>query len=272
MIVTCPSCETKFNLPDAQVQPGAQLRCSVCKYVFGIPDAAGRMPGQVDDAGAPRIDDRGDSDMFDDADSGTAPDGAGEADGLNLEGVAAAAPRRRGSRKGLIIGLVVLLLVGAGAGSWFMFGERIKAFLPFAQSTPVPSKDFVSKITLRGVRQYSINNEKLNTISVIEGKAVNGFTEARELIKVEAALYDKDGKVLDSKQQMAGTSVSLFQLQVLGEKELEQALGNRIEILSNNTNVQPGGEVPFMIVFYKPVEGAAEFGVKVIDAKVPPKK
>jgi len=85
-------------------------------------------------------------------------------------------------------------------------------------------------------------------------------------------LFDKDGKLLDKKQQMAGTSVSLFQLQVLGEKELEQALGNRIEILSNNTNVPLNGEVPFMIVFYKPAETVTEFGVTVVEAKAPPKK
>jgi translation elongation factor EF-G len=61
----------------------------------------------------------------------------------------------------------------------------------------------------------------------------------------------------------------LFQLQVLGEQDIEQALANKIDIMATNTNVLPGGEVPFMVVFYSPPDNAAEFGVKVIDAKVP---
>ena len=40
MIVTCPNCSTKFNLPDANATPGAKLRCSVCKHVFPLPETA----------------------------------------------------------------------------------------------------------------------------------------------------------------------------------------------------------------------------------------
>lgn len=132
--------------------------------------------------------------------------------------------------------------------------------------------DLVSLIALRGMRQYNVSNEKLGNLSVIEGKAVNGFAEPRELIRIEAALYDAEGKTLVSKQQLAGGRVSLFQLQMLGEQELEQALTSKIDIMSNNTNVAPGGEVPFMVVFYNPPDNAAEYGVKIIDARIPPKK
>ena len=130
--------------------------------------------------------------------------------------------------------------------------------------------DLVKNIALRGVRQYNISNEKLGNISVVEGKVVNGFNQPRELIRIEASLYDAAGNALVSKQQLAGTSLSLFQLQVLGEQELEQALANKIDIMATNTNVLPGGEVPFMVVFYSPPDNAAEYGVKVIDARIPP--
>ena len=288
MIVTCPNCDTRFNLPDELARPNAQLRCSVCKHVFGIPDTLGHMPGQLEQDQAP-AEEQYDEPAFEEAPQ-RAPmheeaqgeetedfGAAGADEGLSLDGDFGSRRRRPAgkSRKGCLIALIILiLLAGGGVAAWMFAGDMIKPYLPFSlgSSSAAPTKDLVSKITLRGVRQYSITNEKLGPLSVIEGKAVNGFDEPRELIRVEAALYDKDGKVLDSKQQMAGTSVSLFQLQVLGEKELEQALGNRIEILSNNTNVPPGGEVPFMIVFYKLSGSATEFGVKVTEAKVPPKK
>ena len=44
-------------------------------------------------------------------------------------------------------------------------------------------------------------------------------------------------------------------------------LNNKVELLANNTNIPPGGEVPFMILFYDPPENVAEFGVKIVDVK-----
>lgn len=251
MIVTCPNCGTKFNLPEEMARPGAKLRCSVCKFVFKLPDDAFppeeslRMDAPQRKAYSP------------DPDSTSSP-----------------APRRekaKRSHKGLFITLFLLVLAsGAAYGIWnhtTLLDSLKELMTPGPEQNPT---DLVRLIALRGVRQYNINNEKIGNISVIEGKTVNGFPEPRELIRVEASLYDAAGNVLVSKQQLAGTSVSLFQLQVLGEQELEQALANKIDILTNNTNVAPGAEVPFMVVFYNPPDNAAEFGVKVIDARVPP--
>src|SRR5512145_1974522 len=37
MIVECPSCQTKYSLPDDRIGPdGANVRCSVCKHVFHV--------------------------------------------------------------------------------------------------------------------------------------------------------------------------------------------------------------------------------------------
>ena len=160
-------------------------------------------------------------------------------------------------------------------GTWWawtytpLFDTVKEMIAPPKKQDPVA---LVKNIALRGVRQYNISNEKLGNISVVEGKVVNGFNQPRELIRIEASLYDSAGNALVSKQQLAGTSLSLFQLQVLGEQDIEQALANKIDIMATNTNVLPGGEVPFMVVFYSPPDNAAEFGVKVIDARIPPEK
>ena len=37
MEVKCPHCDSRFNLPDSVVKPGAKLRCSVCQSVFTLP-------------------------------------------------------------------------------------------------------------------------------------------------------------------------------------------------------------------------------------------
>lgn len=246
MIVICPNCKTKFNLPDEVAKPGAKLRCSICKFTFSL---NGDAPKQS--SPSPEIPSL--EDMVEQS-----PD-TGEDSQSFLK------------RKGIVL-FILLLLVAGGAGYavWTLtpIAETIHALLTPEQK--VNPADLVKHIALRGVRQYNVNNEKIGNISVIEGKTVNGFPEPRELIRVEAALYDASGNLLVSKNQFAGTSVSLFQLRVLGDQELEQALANKIDILTNNTNVQPGGEVPFMIIFYAPPDKATEFGVKVIDVRVPP--
>ena len=255
MIVICPHCSTRFNLPDSQLKPGAKLRCSVCKHVFEAP-----LP-EPDFSTAPP--------SLDGLLEGGPSDGSSSMH-LDFENSPPEkAPKKKGGGLKFVLLLIILGLLGGGGYAAWMF-KPWERFFP--AEAPKPAEDLISLIALRGVRQYTINNEKVGPLSIIEGKTVNGFNAPRELMRVEAALYDKDGKMLVSKQQLAGTSVSLFQLQVLGEQELEQALGSKIDVLTYNTNVAPGGEVPFMIVFYKPPDAAAEFGVKVVDARLPPEK
>ncbi len=162
-----------------------------------------------------------------------------------------------------IFGLVAALL--AGGGTWYWMGMEKQ------EAAPQDVDKRVELLTMRNVRQYNVPNEKVGKVFVIEGKAVNEFPEPKELIELEGALYDKDKKPLAVKRQLAGTQLSLFQLQVLSEKEMESFLNSKIELLSNNTNVPPGGEVPFMILFYAPPDNVAEFGVKIVDAKDIPK-
>lgn len=130
----------------------------------------------------------------------------------------------------------------------------------------------VKDIVLQNVRQYYVTNEKAGQLFVIEGKAVNNFKSQKEMIKLEAALFDEKGAVLISKDILGGNSVSLFQLQVMTKQELESALSSQVGVLTNNTNLAPGAETPFMIVFFDPPEAVKEFGVKVVDAKDPPGK
>lgn len=47
MIVTCPSCETKFEIPDDKYRPGRKARCSNCGNVFVLPDMAEDVPPVV---------------------------------------------------------------------------------------------------------------------------------------------------------------------------------------------------------------------------------
>ena len=239
MEIVCPSCSSKFNLPDTAVRLGAKLRCSVCKTVFPLSDMA---PQESEDIA------RGKRPPY--------------------EPLRMAKPMR--SKKILFFCLAALVILGGAAGGglwWHIKGKAGNIAATHSGSIPLAQK--VEKLTMRNVRQYYVINEKIGTISVIEGKVVNGFSAPKELIEVEAALYGQDKSPLVSKKQFAGTLLSLFQLQVLGEKELESFINNKLEVLTNNTNIPPGGEVPFMVFFYNPPPTVMEFGVKIVDVRDP---
>ncbi|MDL2306436.1 zinc-ribbon domain-containing protein [Desulfovibrio sp. OttesenSCG-928-C06] len=117
-----------------------------------------------------------------------------------------------------------------------------------------------------GVKYEYVKNDKLGTILVLEGKVTNHFTAPKNRITVEARLFNAKGEVIKSQRQVCGVVLTPLQLSVLGQKELAKALNNRIEIMANNMGVQPGADVPFMVVFVYPPSHAVEFDVTVVDA------
>lgn len=256
MKVTCPNCKTTYNLPDDKVRPGAKLRCTVCRQVFAPPR---REKYQESHEAVPKTSD-------------------------SIVSISIGKPDKPGKRKKPYLFLLFLILLGgATAGAWRYTDwlEPIKKMIVErrVQREPVAAEteneratriaSMVNKLQIQNIRQYTVKNEKIGNIVVIEGKIANGFDEARELIRVEAALQDETGNTLVSKSQLAGPTISLFQLQVLSEAELEQGLSNKLDILTNNTNIAPGGSVPFMVVFYGAPEKASRFNVTVIDADKP---
>ena len=228
MEVKCPTCSSRFYLPDAAAKEGVKLRCSVCKHVFALTK---EILGAKDE---------------------TIP-------------IAAPPKKKKFSTKVIILVVVALLVsVLSGVGAiFFLGGHEDEIVTPSEQELAKK----VAMLTMRNVRQYFVDNEKAGKVFVIEGRVVNEFPEPKELIAVEAGLYDKNKKPLAVKKQLAGTQLSLFQLQVLSEKEMEAFLNNKVEILTNNTNVRTGGDVPFMVLFYAPPAGVAEFGVRIVDVK-----
>ncbi|NDV20318.1 DUF3426 domain-containing protein [Pseudodesulfovibrio sp. JC047] len=127
----------------------------------------------------------------------------------------------------------------------------------------------VRKIELQNVTQYYVPNEKVGNLFVVEGKAVNKFVTAKELVKVEVLLYDETNNILTSQAFLCGNVLSRFQLQVQTRKEIEDGLASDVGVLSNNTFIRPDASTPFMAVFFEPPEGIKEFMVKVVDVGDP---
>ena len=174
---------------------------------------------------------------------------------------------------GLLV-CVAIVLGGIWAWNHTNYLDGLKGLVaPLAEKVDVAAEpvSLIEKLELRDVRQYQEKNDKLGNLIVIEGKVKNNFGTARELIRLEAALYSEDGQVLASRSQLAGTCLSFSQLKVLDKAELENALNSKPGILASNANVMPGAEVPFMVVFTEIPAGASDFKVRIAEANAPKK-
>jgi predicted Zn finger-like uncharacterized protein len=256
MIVECPNCSSKFNLPDENIpESGAKVRCSQCRNVFEV-----KPPSDEDENLAELLD----------QDEPPAEGAAGSGDlDLDFDGKG---KKTAGGGKKLLLPLIVLLLLGGAAAVYFTgMYVSIPYVGPMLEGTAgeeeATGRDKVKLIVLENVRQYYVDNEKAGRLFVVEGSAVNQFERPKEFIKVEVTLFDDQGSPLQTRQVLCGNTLTLFQLQVLSRSEIEASLASEMGVLNDNTNLATGDSVPFLIVFFEPPEEVAEFGVRVVDAQ-----
>ena len=239
-----------------------------------IPDLSDDdIPDEIP-ASAPAGDSAEDMDLsIGDEKSRSAEDAAGEMTfGATLDDNLDPEKKPAGNKKLAIILAVVLILVLGGVGGWyFLMGPGAPAPVqqPEAPKAQLSPEERVKDIALQNVRQFYVNNDKTGSLFVVEGKAVNNFQTPKEDIEVEATLYDANRKVLATKRILCGNTLSLFQLQVQSQEEVESALKSEVGILSNNTYLRTGMDTPFMIVFFNPPENVKHFGVKIVNALDP---
>lgn len=292
MIVTCPNCETQFELDDQHYVPGRKARCSVCSFMFILPapvEAAENAPEEnttsefdeflaaSEQEEAEAAANLGKSNLPDEL----SEDKDWDAEKNYTDSSGGPEKKKKSGLKRFIIFLGLLLcLAGLAAGAYLVcFQGKIE--LPFLSSEdaktgtdPVAQRiadlDKVRDLLLIDVSHKYIQNVKLGPLVVITGKVKNNFSTPKEMIRVEASLLDKSGKVLATQQQYCGIELPDLQLQVMGQKELAQALDNRFDILARNINVQSGSEVPFTVVFVYPPSNMAEYTVIVADVANPP--
>ena len=307
MNVTCPECRTVYRLPEEKAKAGAKLRCSVCRHVFALPAAEPveeplALGGEQESPEvAPGLEMNGlESPSYSSPSENLSLDGDKPAGGLDIsslpasqkdeeEGEEEAAPEaaldmpeQKPSRfEGMFGLLLCLAIIGGGIWAWqnTNYLDGIKALFVQENAVPVtqmaspadssPENSAIAKLELLDVTQYQVKNEKIGRLVVIEGKVRNNFSEARELISLEAELHDKEGKVLATRRQIAGISLSPFQLELLDKTELENTLNRKLDIITANINVMPGAEVPFTVVFSDIPAGASDYKVSIVEASIP---
>lgn len=283
MLITCPNCKSVFKLPDTQ-NIDQKLRCSICKDVFVIRDVNFEYENKDNNEDIPTLDNKVENVQKNSPSEEPQQESfsSGGTSRINLDtpfaNEKAVKPRSPLMR-------IILIIIFAS----ICFLSVLWSFTPYLD--PIKEKFFdtekekvqakidsenkrieelsnkVKLLQIQGLRQYTIPNDKIGNLTIIEGKVINGFDDPRGFVQVECSLFSESGEMLITKKQIAGTSLSLFQLQVLNEEELEQNLNNNLDIMQKNTSISPGASTPFMCVFYNPPENAASFNIKIVSAE-----
>lgn len=291
MIVTCPDCETQFDIPDDKYRPGRKARCSNCGVVFALPEPAGpaeasppAMPPPVAETPEP-----GEPE----AAPPPAPAPASPDDAVLAPQEKSAARKNAKNKKNLLIICGAVLVLGLLAYGGY------KVYAAFVASSGTSDPERVTdgrtasslggasgdagqagadkeaarlaatrRLSLAAPQQYiERGNSQTGPIIVISGSVTNNFDTPKSLVLLEITLFDEKGRALVVREQYCGVTFQPLQLQTLSRDSLEKALNNQVVILTNNADIPPGGSVPFMALFFGYPDAAYEFEIKLIDVQ-----
>jgi len=110
-----------------------------------------------------------------------------------------------------------------------------------------------------------ITNQSGGELLVITGSVVNRYEHPRNLIKLEASLYDGQGEVIRTRSSFAGTVIPEDRLKKEGLGPLQTQLASRQGGAGNV--VAPGKSTPFMVLFGNMPENMEEFVVEVVSSR-----
>jgi len=228
MIITCPQCQTKFQLDEGRIPAGGgKARCSRCREVFEIPKEPAPDP-------APR------------------PPSWEEIHPLEeISNPPPPAVKRRGASRWLIWLLVLFLLIAGIFALWEKtpYLRRVESFFADLRESLGLSDSSPASIALENLRGYYAENIHEKWIFVIEGQAVNQWNETRSFLKVKGTLLDARGKKVEEKTAFCGNILGEKDLREMTRESIQKSLSSQFGVSFSNVNIPPRKSVPFMVVF-----------------------
>ncbi len=162
-----------------------------------------------------------------------------------------------------ILAIIVIIIVGAGA---------FAVYNPFGIEIPFVS-DFIGskgdeKGTLRIIAlDDSIKGDYVQTqrgnLFVITGKVKNEYKHPRSYISVVGKLFKKGKVLLKAETAYCGNVIPANEIGATDPALMKRRLQNRLGDKQSNVKVQPGGTVPFMLIFENITDELDEYSVEV---------
>ena len=297
MIIECARCRTTYRFDETSIEKdGIWVRCSRCRHVFfqDLPDRMRELPRPMRDADTDE-EVRGEraEGVSDDASlsgeelwktegDGKTVDISGEEwEEEDLERVTEdreeAAPDEGEEEKPkgkswprLTLYVLIALLLAAGIYLWLFPQVRLQVIDRFA-TLPMIDRFFAKKqpageaapvqVALKDVRQRHVANVLLGPLRVIEGAAVSQADYPLTRIAVRGELFDASATVLAERVSFCGNILSDQELTTMTEEEIQKELSLSQGSDIANDRIEPGGQIPFMIVFAREPPGVIKTAV-----------
>jgi len=305
VIIQCKECGTKYRFDKSQIDgEGIWVRCSRCTAVFFQENPLleiSSLTNSIEPGEA--IHEKTNKDSAEDIDRIFRKDETEDA-AQNLEqeeahGDAgeiienedasegeAVAPNPRSSGRKVAIILILVILLSGGLYLWTSpratkvisngILPRVEKFirtLPGAEKFLGTEKDIAEErlselgVDLINVKERFVRNWVAGEIMLVEGFAVNNNKCAVSDIRVRGKILDSSGNILAEVESNCGNILTDDELNVLTEKEIMKELSNPYGRNFSNTGIEPGADIPFMLVFVMPAEEASEFVVELAGIK-----
>ena len=172
----------------------------------------------------------------------------------------ASEPVKKGISKWIAgIGIAVLFIGGA-----FAVLHYLGVAIPFITET-TQSEDPKGNlnITLLNYTGAFLDNVHGGKLYVVRGQARNDYTEPRGIIQITGNLYSRGNLLIKKETVFCGNSLSDPDLTNLEFDAIRNRLNNRIGDNGSNIRLEPGKQLPFMIVFSDLPEELEEFTLNV---------
>ncbi|MBN2123942.1 MAG: DUF3426 domain-containing protein, partial [Deltaproteobacteria bacterium] len=124
----------------------------------------------------------------------------------------------------------------------------------------------VRRLTFKSVNGAFAESGQQGQLFVIRGVVANDYPNRRSFILVKGTILDDKGKAVKMKVAYAGNTFTDEELKGMSGEAISQAAKNRFGKNKINFNIQPGGAVPFMIVFEQLPDNMSEFTVEAVSS------
>ncbi len=175
----------------------------------------------------------------------------------------------RDRRRSPLFWVVVLAAVGAAGFTGYNVYRHPEAFT-FLSPSKIRAlwhrRAVNARLTVQNLEGYyrEVGGRR---VFVIRGEVWNRSQAPQSLIRVRGNLFDAQGNPLASREVFCGNVLTEADLAKLSPQDVEARLQNEVGEGLSNMDIQPGGRVPFMVVFLPAPEGATKFNVEVVQAR-----